>query len=695
MLDGIINKLKNMRKKSFLSNSEHRYIGSGLTNTMTFYKGKAFDNAYPNISRIANKFLTIRPYAIDANGKTVQNARLINKIYHPNQQMSSVDFRETLAVMVLVHRKAYLLVYREENGAAIAGGNINESNIAGFTFLEGVSEIVVNGQKKYRVGTSEYSTDEVIEIFAGVDPYGLDRGYSPSIAADKWASIDDYIAAYQAGLFENGGVPAGQFVITAPNVEAFNNIVDEMERKHRGAGRNNNVVYTMRPIDPNTGATQAAQIEWIPFAQNNRDMKLDSLFAQTNKKLDASYGVPDEIKGFLKNSNYASVAVAERIFLEYTVDPLALKIWTRFTHEMNRITGGLGYAIAYELDIPNLADEDKVRAETRSIDMQTVREMVDAGYSIDSVIDALDLPVSYKLLKADNGGSATIENDKPEVDEGGEVEDSPTPATKGILMKQHSHHHHKIKAANQDVVDQVADVVRGHMSRQIEKAIAEEVVNKGVNDADEDKEATLEMVADLLTVLTLYMLASGKLSYAEGIKLLKKNDISTSAVTEYAVSDVAKSRYHSYLTNVATSYREETARQIRNILGKGQVEEWDKETIATELRGIMDTDEWRVQRLARTEEHRCVGQASIDAMQQLMYETSTVIYKVWHTNGAGCEFCQAMNGKKEVVGKSFLPVGEKLEGAEGGTFINDFADIDAANMHPNCSCYVQYEVQKT
>ena len=28
-----------------------------------------------------------------------------------------------------------------------------------------------------------------------------------------------------------------------------------------------------------------------------------------------------------------------------------LKIWTRFTHELNRITGGLGYAITFDLDI--------------------------------------------------------------------------------------------------------------------------------------------------------------------------------------------------------------------------------------------------------------------------------------------------------------------------------------------------------
>lgn len=687
------------RKKSYVTRDGRRYLGGGgsIPTALSFYKGKTYDNAYPNITKIANAFMTIRPFAIDGNGKPVENVSALNAIYRPNQQMSAVDFREALMVMTLVHRKVYLAVWHYENGEAVIGKGATADNLAGFTFLEGVSEVVSSGAKKYLTAGATYDEAEVIEIYSGFDPYNLSRGYSPSVAANKWANLDDYIAAYEAGLFENGAVPAGQFIITAATIEDFNKQVDEMERRHRGSGRNNNVIYTHRPISDETGLPVEAQIQWIPFAQSNKDMNLESLFDQANKKLDSAYGVPDEIKGFLKNSNYASVAVAERVFLTYTVDPLALKIWTRFTFELNRITGGLGYAITYKIDIPNLADEDKVRAETRNIEGGIIRDMIAAGFSIDSIVDAFQLSNSYKLLRLETKPTApVINNDKPEVDDGGEVDSAPdsidNPSEKVALPTKSHQCEHKHKSANpedQGVVDDVAEVVRKYMQKQIDVAIEGEA-SKSAGDTEES-DITL-MVAEIMAVLTAYMLSKGQISYEQGLALLEANGIAINNTSRFVVNELTKAQYLVYLTNVARSYSDDTAASIRSVLARGQYEGWDKETLARSLRDIMNTDEWRVQRMARTEEHRCVGQSSVNAMQQLMHETGAKIYKVWHTNGAGCEFCQAMNGKKELVTNSFLVRGDKLEGADGGMFLNDFADIDSANMHPNCGCYIQYEV---
>lgn len=211
------------RKKSYITRDGRRYLGGGgsIPTALSFYKGKTYDNAYPNITKIANAFMTIRPFAIDGNGKPVENVSALNAIYRPNQQMSAVDFREALMVMTLVHRKVYLAVWHYENGEAVIGKGATADNLAGFTFLEGVSEVVSSGAKKYLTAGATYDEAEVIEIYSGFDPYNLSRGYSPSVAANKWANLDDYIAAYEAGLFENGAVPAGQFIITAATIEDF------------------------------------------------------------------------------------------------------------------------------------------------------------------------------------------------------------------------------------------------------------------------------------------------------------------------------------------------------------------------------------------------------------------------------------------------------------------------------------------
>src|SRR5690606_9157625 len=108
-------------------------------------------------------------------------------------------------------------------------------------------------------------------------------------------------------------------------------------------------------------------------------------------------------------------------FLERAVDPLALSIYTQITHELNRITGGLGVAITYKLEIPTIADEEKVEAERKNIEVSALTKLLDKGYSLDSAVDALQLSNSYKLLKEGSANTATIDNDKPDVDDGNEV----------------------------------------------------------------------------------------------------------------------------------------------------------------------------------------------------------------------------------------------------------------------------------
>jgi hypothetical protein len=320
---------------------------------------------------------------------------------------------------------------------------------------------------------------------------------------------------------------------------------------------------------------------------------------------------------------------------------------------------------------------------------------------LDSIVDSFGLSKGYKLLKTGKA-PAKIENDKPDVDDGSEVDDAPD-ATKlehksivkhGITASGgHCCHNHKtVEPKNMGVVEDVAKVVREQMLSQIERAIEGNGLSKDVNDpTDEDIN---KMVEDMLAILTVYMLVQGSIDYNAGIALLKSHGYATDAATQYAVSQATKASYQVYLMNVAKSYAEDTTNMIRRILAQGQAEGWSKETIAQGLRDIMDTDEWRVQRLARTEEHRSWGQASNDAMNQLMNETQTKIYKVWHTNGAGCEFCAAMQGKKELVSSSFLPTGAVVDGIDGGTFMNTFVNVDSANLHPNCQCYIQYEVEQ-
>lgn len=169
----------------------HRIGGSS---TYGYYKSDTYDNAYPSISRIANAHMLVEPYAVDENGKRV-SSNVLDRIYTPNKEMSAADFREALTVMTLVHNKVRLKVHHRTS-------RITADSITGFTFLEGAVEQVIAGKRYYQMPNGTRLDDSTVITLKGINPYDLNEGYSASKAAEKWATIDDYIAQYQQGILE-------------------------------------------------------------------------------------------------------------------------------------------------------------------------------------------------------------------------------------------------------------------------------------------------------------------------------------------------------------------------------------------------------------------------------------------------------------------------------------------------------------
>lgn len=390
------------------------------------YQSDEYASAYPNIRAITNEYVKIRPYAVDGNGKPVKHA-VIDALYHPNRIDSSVAFAEKVAVSTLALPMTYILVWRNEGGAAKPGGPFafKGRNIAGFTFLENPAITVVDKKIYYSIGAQRFSEDEVMALPGGVSPDNLYAGYSPTIASKRWATLDSYIADYQKGFFKNGAIPAGMFIITAASNADFEDTKKTMQEKHRGAGNNNNVSYVPRPMGQD-GKPADSKVEWVPFAQSNKDIDFKPLLEHVDNRLSEAYGVSSIIKGVDSNAKYSNAEVSENGFAKRAVDPLALRNYTQITHELNRITGGLGIAISYEYEIPAISDQELVRSKTKEVDSKIIITLVDKGFTVGSIVDAFGLSVSYKLLSKTNDKQA-IDNDKPDVDEGNEVETAPDP----------------------------------------------------------------------------------------------------------------------------------------------------------------------------------------------------------------------------------------------------------------------------
>src|SRR5690606_3131727 len=135
-----------------------------------------------NVRPITNELMQIVPYAIDANGKPIKHA-VIDALYHPNKRDSLPMFLEKLGVSVLAQDYTYLLTWRNEAGEAKPGGNLGfkAKNLAGFTFLDCPGVEYRDGRIYYKMGSQEFTEDEVIAIPGGARPGDLYAGYSPAL----------------------------------------------------------------------------------------------------------------------------------------------------------------------------------------------------------------------------------------------------------------------------------------------------------------------------------------------------------------------------------------------------------------------------------------------------------------------------------------------------------------------------------
>lgn len=687
-----MNPLKTILSKFSKNTPEmsHNYVGAESFATanpydlfMRHYTSDAYSSAYPSIRAIANEYMTVRPFAIDANGKPVEHP-VLDALYHPNQKDSSVAFAEKVAVSTLVLPNTRILVWSRNGNELRMGGDFGRGGerIAGFTFLEGYATEVREGVTHYNIGSQSFTDKEVITLPGGANPYSLYEGYSPMIAAKRWATLDDYIAEFQKGFFENNAIPAGHFIITAASKQDYEDTVNALKEKHRGAGNNNNVTYTPRPMDQ-AGNAGVAKIEWIPFQQSNKDIDFAALFEQANKRIDMAFGVSQFIKGVDDAPNYATAQVSEKNFAKRAVLPLLLRNYTQFTHELNRITGGMGIAINFDYEIPTVADEEKVGAETKNIEAALITSMVTQGYSLDSIVDAFELSNSYKLLKVEST-APVIDNDKPDVDEGDEVLDSPDPskidgvtprsATKMALTDEQ-----RMEKAAADYMQAQVDSAIANLPTEAQDAAAIAVKMQTVE--EQELEAFVEA---MLVVATGVMATTGADEYATAITLVEATGVDIASLQGFTLTDEAKDAYRVYIRTVGQSYGADTTAAIQKVLATADELGYNRNELEKALKNVLDTDEWRVKRLARTELNTSQNLGKLEGMKSMGAQTGLQFEKTLdHSGVTPCELCASQEGRWTAIEQPFWAYGQTIMGTEGTLFVNDWQDINAQDYHAN------------
>lgn len=647
-----------------------------------------YDNIFPYVNAIAQRFSTVIPYAVTSDGRRLDPAPpALNALYAPNDTYSCLEFLKLIASGMLTQSHVDILIWTTEG----PGGNITPDNITGYTLLPSNSRVYNDTRTDWyhRVNMDfgdgarqyEFTRNETIALSYSRHPDDPTRGISPAMTIKKWANVDDMIADYERGFFGNNAVPAGMLGIVSENAEDFQRNRARLEETFRGAGNNNGIAYNMIPVDPLTHKpSQTSKLVWVPFQNSNDSLDLQTVNDVVNNRLANALAVPDIIRGIDNGQTYANAEMAERAFIENTLKPLCMTVWDKWQFELDRITGGLGYGITFTLDLPAQTEVEKVQAETQQIRINNLIQLVNMGASVETAAEALGLPEAYRRLDLhpNTPNIPSLPSARNTTKASKPVDDTPT--------EPH------LLTATRGYVNRVIQLTRRSQAglRDDLKTIGQQWINDVEN--------------DLITHLTNYARKTGlKLEQVitAWAETHPNNPIAVD-VQSYTQPDWknlydwanlpsnVKTAYLDHLESIADTTSKAITAKTLDILTKADSEQWDAKRLHDELARLGNE---HAELIARCETVQAQRLGSLYSARNLSETLGVRLQKVWRTTGDGntCDFCKHMEGTTIGLDSSYLDYGASVEVGDH-TYVNSFENMNTPNGHPNCRCYEDYEV---
>lgn len=670
-----------------------------------------YENVFAQVRPLVDAMVQVKPYGVGRNGARLSPARTpeLNLLDDPNENMGGVEFADTMFSTWLTEDNLYVHVHKKRNGSII-----------GYTLLPPDSKVTSVGAEPYwqiwtnngsEIFRSEiFHADEVMELHYSRNPRNL-KGVSPAGAVRVYAQIDDLLAQFEKAYLENGAIPASVTIIRASTQAKFNEARAELERQLKGAGNRNKTLYLWRQFNNDDG-TEKDQVEVKTIQGNNNTLAIHEIVEVINDRLNKAYGVSNFIMGDDSSAKYDNAELSDFQFTRRRVKPALVKFWAQFQHELDRITGGLGYAIDFHLDEPELTERKKVMAETDEKVTQNLIRLIEAGARPSDACAALDLSVDKWLNVAVGIYTRVLAEKQAErslaVTQSQETQKAPIKDQSPLYLLSHScQHHHETdyyqpfgddEVVERKIFDQLMELAEAiaaedetfdmdQAAQAIYELLRKEAERGGVNAIEElakivDK-ADIEKLKELLT--------DGGIVLSEG---LKEHLRQRTAYLVEGFSKHAQDVIESALSGEEPLSASEIKKRLAEVMPKG-----------------------RAATIARNETVYAFKSGSLEADEQAANELGLEVELTWHArkDGITCDVCAAMDGQTTMLGDKYTNsitlqegdrlingriVGEAPEGATDeerrmytgkstfGYIQNEWNDNgEIPNAHTNCRCY--------
>ena len=349
-----------------------------------------YENLFAQVRPLIDEMKCVMPYGVSDRGTKLPEAKTpeLAWLKNPNDDMGWAEFADLMFATWLTEDELDIHLWRDNRGKVI-----------GYTIIPPECRIYLGyGRWEWQVLTTDgievLDEDQVMRLRFSRSPRDVQKGVSPASAVRVWAQIDDLIAQYQRAYFENGAIPATITFITASTYEKYDKTRRELENKLKGARNHNKTVFAWRQFDNDTGES-VDQVEVKTIQGNNSTLAIKEIVDIVNDRLNKSVGVSNFILGDDSSAKYDNAELSDHQFTKRRVYPALVSFWNQFQHELDRLLGGLGYGISFDLDIPELTEREKARAEIGRIRGEALVNLISAGASAEGAVQALGLPDSW------------------------------------------------------------------------------------------------------------------------------------------------------------------------------------------------------------------------------------------------------------------------------------------------------------
>jgi len=512
-------------------------------------------------------------------------------------------------------------------------------------------------------------TDEVIhfKMFNPMNPY---RGLGTVQAGLLYIETETSTSLFQHNFLKNQATPSGVLELKGNiSKEAFNKVKKIWKEQQAGLANVGKTLFIR-----NTDA------KFTKVGLSLSDIDMAALKKITDEKVRGMFRVPKALLGETDSTGLGrnNIEAIEYVFEKRVIDPKFVRIDDTLRLAVRKYYGDKTVYIDHVSQIPE--DKEAQLAEDKEAvgKWKTANEIrkergldpIDGGD--DLYYNFNQIPVGDTKDNGENGSSNKSARFKLVLSsqKTGVRKDTAEDNFFSLLERIEDNTDAKYRKVFKKLVNEQRDAMLELFEAQAEKAFTQKAYDELMPDEQEEAKRFAEALIALL-ILTIQNSGTAALEFI-GVSDL-----------EFTVSQAIRDAVFESTERLIRQFTRETVLKIQKQLAEGLAGNETIEQLTKRIESVYkDATGYRAERIARTEAHKASNQGVAEG-----YRQAGVKKMQWRIrDGGACEFCVSLNGTIVEIGQSFVPKGGTIEGADGGSYLNDYDDIRYADAHPNCRC---------